>query len=474
MSADPTTVPAPPGRSAASPGSASLRRDLLVYVAGNGLALLTGLIAAYLALMGGGHISSLTIRTGDFIQYYSISQLILGGHGGAIYDFLRLSHVEARLVYPLTLQNGVLPYLYPPYFALIVAPLAKLPYSAAYLIWLLVNCAVLLATLFALERCGLLGRRAATAARLASICSLPVVMTLALGQVSILICALLTLSYCASRNGREELAGVALALALIKPPYVLPVLVVLVAQRRWRSPAAFALTCVVLLAAPIPLLGASIDTIYAHLLAAVTGWQGQATGVAYHHVMIAEATYDPHLNNSFAGLSQLLLSGAGSKVVFYGLSAAALAALAWCAWRSAGIDLPFALSVVVATLNKPHVLTHDLTLLLIPVWVALRYRSSGPSRLGWLLAACYAAVTVSDPLSHATPLQVSVLAIVALGAWLLVTSWRVDTRENPQGAPPQHRARPDTPGKPASSNPLAEGAHRGRPYIETGGYSGTR
>jgi hypothetical protein len=416
------------------------QQPLLSYCVGNCGALFAGLATAYVALMRGGHITNLTIRTGDFIQYFGISRLILGGRGGAIYDPHELSRVEALLVYPLSMHHGVLPYLYPPYFALAVSPLSLLPYGGAYLLWLVLNCVLLIVTLFVLERYGGLSGRSSGLARLASICSLPIILTLALGQVSILIAALLVLCFFAARSGRDGVAGVALALALIKPPYVLPLLVVFLVQRRWRALSAFAATCLFLVLVPVPVLGLSINQEYTHLLVAATGWQGQSGSVFYHHVMIAGATYDPHVNQSFAGLAQLLLATPASRILTLGATAALLALLVRCAWRCSDIDLPFGLAVVAALLINPHVLVHDLTLLLLPIWIALHHRRQWPMGshtgmpqgthtgmplLGWLLVTCYIFVTVGDPLSYLAPVQLSAIAMSALGVWLFFAADRV-------------------------------------------------
>jgi len=82
---------------------------------------------------------------------------------------------------------SVLPFLYPPFVAVALAPLAALPYALAFLFWLALNCMLYFTVSYALERyAGLTGRRAFLV-RLGSVCSLPVFMALGLGQVSILV-----------------------------------------------------------------------------------------------------------------------------------------------------------------------------------------------------------------------------------------------------------------------------------------------
>jgi hypothetical protein len=244
--------------------------------------------------------------------------------------------------------------------------------------------------------------------------------------VSILIVALLVLCFFAARSGHDGIAGTALALALIKPPYVLPLLVMFLVQRRWKLLSAFAATCLFLLAIPIPVLGVSINQTYTQLLVTATGWQGQAGGVFYRHVMIAGATYDPHVNQSFAGFAQLLMAAPASKLITLALSVGLLALLVRCAWLSPDIDLPFGLAVVAALLVNPHVLVHDLTLLLLPLWIALRHRREGLPHVAWLLSACYVLITIGYPLSYIAHLQLSVIAMSALAVWMFISAKRVN------------------------------------------------
>lgn len=408
------------------------------YLAGNCGAVLIGLSVAYLTLLHGGHITGLIIRTGDFVQYFAISKMMLHGHGGAIYDFHRLSHVEAAVVYPIQIGHGVLPYLYPPYFALLVAPLAALPYALAYLLWLAVNCVLLFSTLFSLEQYAGLPTRMSMWIRLVTVASLPVLETFLLGQVSILILSLLVLCFLSLRSGHEAVAGVALAFALVKPPYVIPFVILLLARRNWRAVCGFGLMSLGLLLAPLPLLGVSIEGVYLRLLLEATKWQGQ-TSVVHDGVKVAAATYDPHINQSFSGFAQLLLPVAASHLLDFSLTGLALASLGYCAWKSDSLDLPFALATVVAVLINPHVLLHDLTLLLLPTWIGLRFRKDMRLAIGntvtrdhlvrlaylpAILVLLYLSILLTSPITRFLHVQAPVIALLALGIWLFLASRR--------------------------------------------------
>ena len=49
----------------------------------------------------------------------------------------------------------------------------------------------------------------------------------------------------------------------------------------------------------------------------------------------------------------------------------------------------------------------------------------GMPLLGWLLVTCYIFVTVGDPLSYLAPVQLSAIAMSALGLWLFFAADRV-------------------------------------------------
>lgn len=384
----------------------------VAYVVGNLVALLCGLFVAYVALLYGHHITSNTIKTGDFIAFYSGSNLVVEGHGAHLYDFVWLSHFQTSLLHPLLVRTPILlPYLYPPYTALLLAPVGALPYAGGYALWLLVNCFLLVTALGALERYAGVTERRAMVARMAAICSLPVILALLNGQASIAILAALTVCFFATRSGRDGLAGAALAFALIKPQYILPLLLVFLVLSRWRLLAAFGLTSLVLLVTPILILGSSVTGGYVHTLMAATTWTTQYG-------------FNLERNDSLLGFVQLLLPAPTSAYVLVLLCLAAVSALIWCARRSLDIDRPFGLAVVVGLLISPHVLAHDLVLLLIPLAVALHYRRPASRRFGSLLVLGYLSVFVGYWLVYAVPLQLCVPAMTALGLTLAWPSVR--------------------------------------------------
>lgn len=367
-------------------------------------AVLFALSVSYITLLQSGAVH---IQQSDVLVYYGASHLVLGGHGSAIYSFPTLKAVEASTLHSsLTVRNQAV-FLYPPFVALALTPLAAVGYSLAYLLWFILNCLLLVGVLIALNRYLQLSRSGSILLVVAGASFFPVFATLAQGQVSMLLLAVLTASFLALRAQRDGWAGALLALALIKPPYVLPFLLLLLVQGRWRALASFCAAGAALALLLMAVLGPSINQGYLQVLRQAAGWHTTTGG------------FSPQANQNLAGFFQLLCAAPVATVLQWGFSVAALAAVAVIAHRRRPADLPFAAATVAALLVNPHVLVHDLSLLLIPAAIAIRHARPQAPALWLLLTAGYGVALAGIPLSHWIPIQLSVLVMAALLLWLL-------------------------------------------------------
>lgn len=400
------TLPAHVARPAVA-GPNELRRSALGRASlAAATALLLGLVLTYILTL---HSGAVTPQRTDFIAYYSGGKLVLTGHGAALYDFSRLAATERHVVYPDRLRYGVLPYVYPPYLALALAPIAALPYSAAYLLWFLLNLATLGVVVAMLQRyLGLRGPRALPL-WLACAAFVPVFVSLVQGQTSIFLLGLLAAAFFAYRAGHQLPAGVALAFVLIKPPYVALLLLVFLVQKQWRALGAFAVTALCLLAGPAVVLGWAVDRDYVHVLALAGTWHNQFG-------------YAPQWSNSLEGFTQLLLPHQLALPVTLLLDIGVMAAVLVAARSRPSPDLTFGLAMVGALLISPHVLDHDLILLLIPAAAALRLNDNRVPYLLPVLAVGYLTVTVGLGLAPLIHIQPAVVAMAALAVWLYAAS----------------------------------------------------
>lgn len=359
----------------------------------------------------------------DLLGYYSAGHLMLHGQGSSLYALDALQHTQRSAIYPLHMADPVLPYLAPPYFALFLAPVSAVSYASAYVLWLFVNFLVLAGAVLALQRYSHLPARWWPVLFAGLLGFTPVFMGLAQGQVSFLMLALFVGTFFALRAQHEYIAGSLLALALIKPPYVLPVLVLLLMHKQWRTLVSFIIGSAALLLLPLPFTGWSINVTYLRTLLDVTRLQGQSSDTSLHHAAIATATFDPHVNYSLAAFVQLLLPRPASTVTTILLTLLMLLVFAAYCRRHPSVEETFALAIVVGLLLNPHVLIHDLVLLLIPLAVALNYRHRRTKLFFSLLVIGYLTVDFAGFFVALIHIEAAVLAVVALGLWLTVSSW---------------------------------------------------
>jgi hypothetical protein len=344
----------------------------------------------------------------DFFYYFVASRMVVQGHGGAIYSLQALGNLERLVAYPVRVPGGVLPNVSPPFFALALAPLTRLPYFAAYLTWMALNAVLLALCLVAVERYAGLSRRTTILLRSATLASLPVIVALLQGQLSIILLAGLTGGFLCLRADKEWIAGISLAALLIKPQFLLPFVAILALRGRWRPLVSLAACAVGLAFVSSLILGLGSQSAYAATLLSASHWGSEVGGFA------------PHWNRSFAGFSQLLLPSPWSSALAILADLGALVILVRFVRAGRRFDHCFGLATIVALLVSQHVLIHDLTLLLLPIGIMLQSSSSAHSvRLWATITSAYALVLVGFPLAQVSPLQLPTIGMCLLGLWFI-------------------------------------------------------
>ncbi len=352
--------------------------------------LTVAVIAAFViaGLLVVGHQSSLARRSADFTINYSAGLLIREGHPQAIYQRDQLGPLMLRLS-----DNAIdprLPFDAPLALALPWVPLTFLPLEPAFHIWQIVTLSLLLLSLMLLARWLPLGRR-----------SLPLAMTALLafpatwalfseGQSSALLLLGAVLLVGAWRHDHWWMAAAGALLLGLKPQYLPAYLVLLGAQRQWRT-----LTAAVLGAAAAglsPLLAGGVNGLSAMVWSALEAGQGV---VRY--------------NESLIGTVSPLLPGRFPTILGFSIWAFALAALALAASRGArahGIGLA-ALASTVAILFSPHALPYDTVLLAVPAWLSFvlyRMKAIPSPAPAWMAIALAVVVDLGSPLVMLAPL----------------------------------------------------------------------
>ncbi len=299
----------------------------------------------------------------DFTIFYTAGKCILRGHGRQLYDRETQFAIQREFASEVKHRENALPFNHPPFEALLFAPLARLPYVSAYLVWAIFNLALILGFWKLLRpRLPSLHRLLPGLPLLAMFAFFPLMMALLQGQDSILLLFLYGLAFLALATGRAFVAGICLGLALFKFQLVLPFVLVLLLRRQWRAVAGFVITAFGLLL----------------VSAAVVGWNGV---MAYPGFVLrlsrsgAQAGIYPRDMPNLRGLIEgaLHIAGRPAALLIIALSIAlvALAALRWPvpterAQPGRELMLGFSLCLTITIMASYHLLVHDLSLLMLP------------------------------------------------------------------------------------------------------------
>jgi len=299
--------------------------------------------------------------------YSDYSGLYLAGRIVTDHQSRYLYNYGAQLAFKKQLfgdPHPGIPFNHAAYEALLFAPLSRLPFASSLYVWSLVNVLLLLAMAKVLRPFLTSSiRRLDLVLLCLSLAFAPVGVTLMQGQDSILDLLLFALVFAAFKRGRELWAGVFLALTLFKWPFVMPFVPLLLVQREWKALRGF-------LAAAAGLISLSL---------AITGIAAVKDYIA---LVRMEANIDnaPVMANVRGLLTMFHLGPETTKVLALVIGAGLFLVPLLMAFRmkldgqrGTAFDLIFALTMTVAVAGGYHVFMHDLSLLLLPLFVVANY-----------------------------------------------------------------------------------------------------
>ena len=318
-------------------------------------------------IVGGGY------GANDFISFYAAGEIVRTGHGSHLYD-VQVQEVVERLRYHGGFRD-MYAYVLPVFAAWIFAPFSKMPFAPAVLTWMALQALLLVALVRGLSQ------HLAGVPKLPRIVflavfalSMPAVTSIIVGEVDLIIFTGVLLGYLLLRRDRQELAGVALSLALFKPHLVIGIVLMLLVWRQWRTLLPFAATGGSLLVIPALLTSPGLLLANARLLA-----HFPAAGQRF--------SIDESAMPNWRGF---VASATGHESVWLWLPGLAIIAvvvivIALPRWRAAtngryAADQSYALAVMLPILISPHLHTQSLVLLFVPGAIALRgiFRPDAP------------------------------------------------------------------------------------------------
>jgi alpha-1,2-mannosyltransferase len=359
------------------------------------------------------------VKGTDFVHFYVLGSLALEHRGSALYNTLLQSEI-AQSVVPSS-EPLYFVALYGPQVSMLFAPLARLPYGWALLLWSIINASIYGLCCFALWRaCPNLLGHGETVAILAF--AYPAFFHLiAWGQTSAPALLFFTLAYLALRSDREFLAGVAIGLLIYKPPLGFVAVVMFLLSKQWKA------------------LGGTVVAGIAELSA---GWMYYGTpvmrdywnaiqGVGHVLPYLEPRPYAVHCLRAFWSM---LVPNSWLAAGLYVVSGVVVLVISLLVWRSrAPLSLRYSVLLIASVLVAPHLTIYDLVVLapaflFAADWAVSRTAASSPVPI--LLYLCYA-LPLIGPLARYTRVQLSVVAFVAL----LYSLWKfTDGQHKPQTA----------------------------------------
>jgi hypothetical protein len=397
-----------------SPG---IERRLPIYAAliGYGGILLSMLAHVVRLFIDAGGLAPFITRQ-DFVGIYLGARMVATGQTAQLYDLQAQFRLQEELMTPYAPLVHTLYFVYPAWIALLLAPLALLPYTSAFLTWAGVNVAAAGVAVTRLVRATTRSANERAFLLLVAVGFVPLWYTLWQGQTGILVLLSLTGALLSLRAGHDRAAGAWLVLGIIKPQLIaLPVLALLV-SRRW---------------VPVAVLTAGGAIILALSLLALGNWLPEYAQALSTYVSIgASAGDDPAIMHNWRGLLHRLL-GTETTLLARGLAAALTAfsvalvvALSWPRQRRSGPswEVRFAVAVLLGLLVNPHFYLQDAVVALVPGFVLWQASSWDNPRLRLLRVVLLAGPFVARlALSWAPP-------VVEIGSWYLallvgITLW---------------------------------------------------
>jgi hypothetical protein len=359
-------------------------------------------------------LSPLRNRT-DFRQLYVAGYMARTGHLHQLYDLGPQHSLQNSLISP---EHDVLPFNHPSFEALWFAPLSLLPYKFAYFAWLVAN---LLLLAFSLRLLGPWVQPTMETKWLAPtmvLLFLPVQIALLQGQDSVLLLLLLTIALVLLSRNRDSAAGAITALGMFKFQIVLPIAFLFLLVRRWRFAAAFSGVCVMLGVLSVCLIGTGETKLYLHSLSEMSLDSGQAGSLGYAVVPQDMAT----LRGLVSAVGTSHFSARTMQVSAVIFSVLLLPAVAVFVPKKTASEKLLLVFVLAAALAGYHVLTHDMSIVILPILLIL----GDPSRAAsspWLKYS--AAALFSAPLSsffqphHLYLVSLVLIEFLAMVIWLV-------------------------------------------------------
>lgn len=317
---------------------------------------------------------------GDFASFYAAGKIVLRGEGARLYDRHLQWQVQQEFAASVAIRKGPLPFIRPPFEALLFVPFASMDYPAAVVVWTFTKLILLIATFFLIPQenwQNWRGLRSPWVQGILSIGFLPIAFDLVQGQDSIPLLLLLTAAFFFLRKAADLRSGACLALGLFKFHLILPLFLILLVKRRVRVVYGFLCVALVLLFISIGVVGWSGLVHYPKYL-----WQlNQAPTLLGTNGLVMPNIRG--LLSPFLGARRVPLAIQAALLAVFALAIVSMALL-WTGRAKSRLDQAgFSYCIAVMLLTSYYTTGYDLTLLLLPLHMTGGILASNFTLRGW-------------------------------------------------------------------------------------------
>jgi len=280
----------------------------------------------------------------DFLNWWVAGKFALMRDAAGAYDYRAFSAGQAAVAKSAPPQFYFY-WVYPPTMLLILAPIALLPYLAAFFAWIAATL-----TLFAIALYAILPE---VLTIVLALLPLPVVMNVFIGQTAFLTAGLVGLSL-VFMSRRPYLSGICLGILTYKPQFILFFPLALVITRQWRVTAAAIASALLFAAVAVLMFGSN-------------AWLLFLRSLHGHNPVTFLAPNVEGMNQTVFGLMHRAGAGVVADWVVHLAVALLITVLTWQIWlRPVPHSLKaaaFSIGVLTAT---PYMLLYDLTAVAVP------------------------------------------------------------------------------------------------------------
>jgi alpha-1,2-mannosyltransferase len=316
------------------------------------------------------------IRAGypDFTIFYSAGNIVRTGMGTQLYDDDTQYSAQKQFAAGVHIRQGPLPYNHPPFEALLFVPFTYLPYFTAYILWGVVNLLILLALPLLLRpHVSLLQRGSPVLWSFMGLAFFPVFVALLQGQDVLVLLLLLTLAFVALKKNSDFAAGCWLGLGLFRFHLVLPIVFMLLLQKRTRLFGGFLSAALALLLISVAVVGVTTTWNYPWYVWRIEQAMGRGSIVPSDM---------PNLRGLMDGILTAWTTPQFTNIIVVAVS---LILVLFAVRRLSNtaqanpLPLGFAFVVLTTVLVSYHAFAYDLSLLLLPVWLVVNHSVEGRS-----------------------------------------------------------------------------------------------